>query len=614
MAIKLRGLVLGAKAHELFNEGLTNRQVAEALGQNFETVRKARAAYERFLEDSGGLTDIEPRKFAELEPKFQAMTGPYLAFEKHRRSCLDPSTCDIHEALCWAAVDGYELFFNEFNWDPETNQRRIMAPHAREWIHDAFYHRRLLLNVPPRHAKSTYMSVWLPMFLVCCDRDIQILLISQTDDFAEKFCLEIVAHFEGDEALIKAFGRFVPTDGSPWAPRNGELMVAGRARLVNPGDRTIQIRGAKQQILGMEADWLIGDDPDSPDIVRSDVNRARFREWWDMQVMTRLSPKSRAICIGQRLHINDLYGYLGKKTRSKIPGNPKMWQNIQYPAVTEWPSDGKEAKVLWPEVWPYDELMFAYDELGEYGFESMYQQHPTPRGARIVKQEWIEGDETHRGCLDRDRAIGEGWRNLTGDQKPMFPVTRVLSVDPSVMNNWGYVVADTLWTPDHKQFNASVLHVEGSQHSIPEAKHRIEFLMSVYAPIDYFVWEWSSISNWLESDPWYNELRSKTRVMGHKTHGHSKGDAEYGVQSMAIEFEFGRIRFPYATAESRSMTDAFLTELYAWPDGEYDDRLMALWFVKYVHRSLYPTHETPSDSWAPVGTAFDVDPNGAWDW
>jgi hypothetical protein len=540
-----------------------------------------------------GAQEFAIKKRSELEPEFEAMVGPYMDYTV---GLVDLET----------AVDGFELFFNRFSG-------RKLPWHTKEWVRDAFQHRRLLLNVPPRHAKSTVMSVWLPIFLVCANRNVQILIISQTDDFAQKFCLEIVEHFENDTELITAFGYFVPTDSSwPWAPRDGELMVAGRERLRLPGDRTIQIRGARQQILGMEADWIICDDADSPDVVRSETTRGRFREWFDMQVITRLNPRGTAICIGQRLHPLDLYGYLAKKTRQRIEGKPKLWDHIVYPAVLEWPTEGNPGRVLWEDQWPFDELMYAYDELGEYGFETMYQQNPNPLGQRLVKQEWIEGDDQHPGCLDRDRPAGVGYRQ---SEDGYIPVVRVLSVDPSPTEHWGFCLADVPYNPSHSRFEASILHTEGKQLQIADAKHHIETLLQVYAPVDYLVWEWSAVSNWLAQDPWYIELSKNVRVMPHKTHGKSKGDPQYGLQSLAIEFEFGRIRLPYGDAEGRRLTESLLEECYIWPEGEYDDQLMALWFIKYVSRALFPGH-TMTDELDWKDTSFDTTEFGdaAWEW
>ena len=554
---------LARKVSELTEQGMSARQIGQIIDRTERYVRELRAMGRDLAAlDERERTALLPKTSATLEPEFKAMVDPYWAFME------DPS-----EENTWAVVDGFAAFFDRFSG-------RLLPEHAREWVYEAFANRRVLLNVPPRHAKSTVMSVWLPIFLVCCDRNVQILIVSQTAEFATKFCREMAEHFEMDTDLIQAFGVFVPSNQSwTWAPGSGMLMVEGRTRLTKPGDMTIQIRGARQQILGMEADWILCDDPDSPDTVNSETERKRLLEWFNDVVITRLNPGGHAIVIGQRLHLNDLYGSLAKKKRTRS-GGASLFRHINYPAILDW----ETKETLWPDEWSFDRLMEErYDDLGHSRFECMYQQNPMPAGKMVVQREWIEGDETHVGCLDRNRVVGTGYLMEDGGY---LPVVRVLSADPSPTRNAGIVVADTVYNPE--QFVAAILHSEGKPYQARDFLQRIDQLMQVYAPIDYLVIEDSAVSKWIFQDPWWQSKSQQVRLLKHSTHAHNKGDPEYGVQGLAIEFEFGRIKFPYGDAESRMMTDKFLDELYTWPEGEYDDQLMALWFIKYVHRSLIP--------------------------
>jgi hypothetical protein len=494
-------------------------------------------------------------------------------------------------------VEGFTAFFDRFSG-------RILPEHTKEWVAAAFSNRRVLLNVPPRHAKSTVMSVWLPMYLVCADRNTQALIVSQTQDFAIKFCREIAEHFENDADMIRAFGVFVPSNQSwTWAPNAGTLMVEGRTRLIKSGDMTIQIKGAQQQILGTEADWILCDDPDSPDIVVSETQRKRLLDWFNDQVITRLNPGGHAVVVGQRLALNDLYGSLAKKKYTRKAGSPPLFNHINYPAILDW----ETKEVLWEEEWSFDRLMDErYEDLGKARFECMYQQNPMPAGQRLVQENWIQGDDTHVGCLDRDRIIGKGWYY----SEQLFPVVRVLSADPSPTRNAGIIVADALYDPS--AFNLAIIHSEGKPYQARDFLQRLDQLMTMYAPVDYLVIEDSAVSKWIFQDPWWQQKKSQVRLLKHSTHAHNKGDPTYGVQGLAIEFEFGQIKFPYGDAESRDMTDKFLAELYTWPEGEYDDQLMALWFIKYVSKSLLPFRQMMGKM-DTRGTAFAGSDNGAWD-
>src|SRR5678810_18887 len=88
-------------------------------------------------------------------------------------------------ALVWPrTADAFEAFYERFSgWG--------FPPHWKSWVEAALENRLLLLNVPPRHGKSTCMSVWFPIWLIAGNRDEQILIVSKTDRLAQKFTDEI---------------------------------------------------------------------------------------------------------------------------------------------------------------------------------------------------------------------------------------------------------------------------------------------------------------------------------------------------------------------------------------------------------------------------------------
>jgi hypothetical protein len=84
------------------------------------------------------------------------------------------------------------------------------------------------------------------------------------------------------------------------------------------------------------------------------------------------------------------------------------------------------------------------------------------------------------------------------------------------------------------------------------------------------------------------------RIIPHMT-SRNKGDAEYGLESLARDFEFGHIVCPYGDADSRAMTELLFEEARSYPEAQYDDILMALWFVKWNWRQLLPDYVEPAE-------------------
>lgn len=461
--------------------------------------------------------------------------------------------------------DAFEGFFNRYSG-------RILAPIHKQWVKDALSSKRVLINCPPRHAKSTIFSVWFPIWLVCMDRDVQILICSQTERLAMKFSNEIAAQLTYNLKLIQDFGRFKPEMGDwPWRPGDGELMVEGRRREVKSGDMTIQIRGSGQQILGMEANWVIADDVVSRENARTPQQREAISEWFHGDVMSRLEPGGVAVVIGQRLHLYDLYGELA---REKVPGTDQLrWLHINYPAVLDW----EEKKVLWPDRWPWAEIMEKYVDLGSSRFEAMYQQNPLPEGEALAQRRWIYGGGDAPGCLDLDRVVGQGAKGVS---RPV----RVISLDPSPTRYAGLIVAELDWDP--QMFNATILEVRREKMQVRDMLSHVERCVDWYEP-HYFVFEKNAAQRWLLQDPTMEALRRRIQVIPHET-GRNKGDPVLGIESLSVDFEFGRIRLPYGDAESKQMSELLIQEALTYPQGQTDDLLMALWFIKFNYSRLVP--------------------------
>jgi hypothetical protein len=372
---------------------------------------------------------------------------------------------------------------------------------------------------------------------------------------------------------------------------SGQLSVAGRDLVASTGDMTLQVRGGAQQILGMRAHWVIMDDVTDEGISDSDTEREKLEKRIDGEAISRLLPGGHAICVGQRVHMFDIYNHLEEKRyRRGANAGEAVWRVHKMPAVKKWPTDDEEAVVLWPEVWSFDELMDRYSDQGEALFETMYQQNPMPLGQRIVRPEWIYGDGEYRGCLDLERSAYRGFREIND----LLPVARVLSIDPSPKNWTGVVVADVAAT--NEAFVCTVLEISHEKGmGLRDLVGEIERCLSQYKPVDYMIFEESTFSHWLYEDPYFQILRNRVKVVPHFTNAKTKGDPELGIRSLAIEFEKGTIRLPYGDAEAKMMTDSFIEEeLFTYPQGRVDDRLDALWFIKSRWRSLRPVRLLPT--------------------
>jgi hypothetical protein len=121
----------------------------------------------------------------------------------------------------------------------------------------------------------------------------------------------------------------------------------------------------------------------------------------------------------------------------------------------------------------------------------------------------------------------------------------------------------------------------------------VDNIVATHKP-DYFIFEESGFLIWLRDDPWFVELKDRVRLLLHKTHSANKNSMEYGVQSLAGDFEFKRISLPYGDPVAQDMTKMLCEEALLYGSNTPTDLLMALWFVKYNYKKLAPLGHLPT--------------------
>ena len=534
------------KVRRLRDKGYTSQQIADRLKVSRRLLHLDEAWF-RDAEEAAKLGP--PKQLAELDK-------------------------DTRPLVAWDA-DAFERFYRRYSpYD-------YLPAHSKQIVARALERRRSVLNVPPGHAKSQVMAVWFPIWLICRDRNSVIVILSKTDFLARQRAEEIANELSNNEKLVKDFGMFKPeTQDVPWSPRSGFFTVQGRTgEMAQSGSRTLQSRGSLQQIFGVRLTHLIVDDLVDSKNSLTPTAREQMERWFRIEVLSRFkggTSESWACVIGTRFHPDDLYGMLIKDKR---PDGQKMWDHIIFPAVLDW----AKKLVLWPEEWPWDRLMDeAYVDVGADGFAQTYQQEPAPAGSTLVRREWVFGDASgHPGCLDLDRDIGQGHRLESGN---FLPIVRVVSLDPPITRYAGLIVADLVH--NREMFFCSVIECQREKMDVRDMLAALTRVSALYKP-DYFVFEQNAAQRWFLQDPQLDEFRQRVRVIPHNT-ARNKGDPVLGIQSLAVDFEFGRVRLPYATPEARLNSEMLISEALSHPYGQTDDLLMSLWFLKFNYARLVP--------------------------
>lgn len=222
---------------------------------------------------------------------------------------------------------------------------------------------RLMVQMPPGAAKSTYTSMLFPAWWFGRHPRSQVIAACHTWSLAahlgRRVRNTIVQHGEalgiGLTAGSRAATEFALASG-------GEYFAAG-------------VRGP---ITGRRADLILIDDP-IKSWAEADSRNARdaLADWYRGELMARLKPKGRIVLIMTRWHEDDLAGRL---LRQDDP-----WTVLRLPALAEAadPLGRPPGEALWPEWEDAAAIARKRQAVGERAFAALYQQQPRSDEGRL---------------------------------------------------------------------------------------------------------------------------------------------------------------------------------------------------------------------------------------
>jgi predicted phage terminase large subunit-like protein len=217
---------------------------------------------------------------------------------------------------------------------------------------------RLMLLLPPGHAKSTYASVLFPAWWFTRHPASSVITACHTADLAEHFARQVRA-LVTDQTDLLGYG-LAKTD-----------RATARWRTTSRGDYFAS--GVRGPITGRRADLILIDDPiKSHTEADSPGARDALWNWYRSDLTTRLKPGGRIVLIMTRWHEDDLGGRL-------IDADPS-WHVLRLPALAE-PDDpmGRApGDALWPEWESAEALLRRRQSVGQRVWQALYQQNPGP--------------------------------------------------------------------------------------------------------------------------------------------------------------------------------------------------------------------------------------------
>ena len=228
--------------------------------------------------------------------------------------------------------------------------------------------KRLIVNMPPRHTKSEFASIYFPSWMMGLKPDLKIMQTTHTADLSINFGRKVRNLMDTDE-YQKIF---------PEASLAADSKSAGKWQTGGGGEYFAA--GVGGAIAGRGADLLIIDDPHSEQDAMSLPLLDSCYEWYTSGPRQRLQPGGTIVIVMTRWSTADLTGRLLNR---QTENNADQWEVVELPAVFE-----DSGNVLWPEFWKREELDAVKASIPVSKWNAQYQQNPTSEEGAIIKREW----------------------------------------------------------------------------------------------------------------------------------------------------------------------------------------------------------------------------------
>jgi predicted phage terminase large subunit-like protein len=145
-------------------------------------------------------------------------------------------------------------------------------------------------------------------------------------------------------------------------------------------------------LTGLGGDIFIIDDPQKPVDAQSDIQRNRLIQWVSNTLMSRLDSKEKGIIIVvmQRVHLNDLSGYLMESGGWTVLSLPAIAEQDETVAIGDNEFHLRLAgEALHPELESLESLNELQRRIGPDVFAAQYQQSPVPPGGAMIRRDWL---------------------------------------------------------------------------------------------------------------------------------------------------------------------------------------------------------------------------------
>ena len=239
------------------------------------------------------------------------------------------------------------------------NKKIIKAPHIKKLSRTLMRmyrgdYKKLTVSMPPRHSKSSLITLAFPLWLICRDPTLNIMVINSTFTLSESFGIRIRDLFEvyGDQLGLRVSDKKHASGWLMFEDLDGNL-TGGSIRLIGIGG----------QITGFDADWIIVDDLVKGVSDCTPTTLETTREYFDGVIMQRVEPHTRLIVLGTIWHSDDILSYIRRDHHDEYE-------------IMDMPAYDMNGDVLWPDRYDLEFFNTREKEMGTRLFQALYMCNP----------------------------------------------------------------------------------------------------------------------------------------------------------------------------------------------------------------------------------------------
>lgn len=258
----------------------------------------------------------------------------------------------------------------------------------------------LIIELPPRHLKTTSVAELFPAFFLGRNPGKKVIITSYAASLSYRSSKQVRSLLESSPDYKNLFGEnatsLIDQDGNPLPAV--DIRRDSRAMdhwVIDQYRGEFQAVGVGGPVTGHGANLIVVDDPYANRAAAESVKeRENVKEYFLSTLYTRREKNCAIVIIMQRWREDDLVGFL-KTLRD--PNDPAFRPDfppikvLTLPALAE-PKDAlgrQEGEALWPEMYDEGFLTSTRVAMGEYYFNSQYQQRPTAPEGNIFKRFWF---------------------------------------------------------------------------------------------------------------------------------------------------------------------------------------------------------------------------------